>query len=203
MGNTNDFNDLRLSGFNVDEGITYTGNSEKYIAALQRFLRRSDNTRAVISGILDEQGCEELTATVHALKSNARMIGADRLAQTAETMELHGRLNEYDRMFSYKAEILRLFDEVVSALRPYGELEEVHPASELSAKEAAETGDALIEAVEDYDDEKAVKLIDKLMRYPFRYTLINVLKNAREDLAEYEYNEALLKIRRVVSQIED
>ena len=41
------------------------------------------------------------------------------------------------------------------------------------------------------------------MRYPFRYTLINVLKNARDDLTEFEYNEALLKIRRVASQIED
>ena len=48
-----------------------------------------------------------------------------------------------------------------------------------------------------------MELIDRLMRYPFRFTLINVLKNAKEDISEFEYTDALLKIRRVVSQIED
>ena len=48
-----------------------------------------------------------------------------------------------------------------------------------------------------------MRLVDTLMRYPFRFTLINVLKNAKEDIREYEYTEALIKIRRVVSQIED
>ena len=72
-----------------------------------------------------------------------------------------------------------------------------------TAEQAEKTGSALIEAIEDFDDEKALSLIDELMRYPFRFTLINVLKNAKEDIREFEYTEALLKVRRVVSQIED
>ena len=206
MDTTNNFDDLRQKGFNVEEGITYTGNREKYIAALQRFLRRSGKTREMIGGVnsaSDEEKYEELTSTVHALKSNARTIGADRLAMTAENMEMHGRLHEYQQMLSLKDELFVKFDEVVDALKPYGEMEEIHPATELSAREAEKTAAALIDAVEDYDADKAAELIDKLMRYPFRYTLINVLKNARDDLTEFEYNEALLKIRRVASQIED
>ena len=203
MDNTHSFDDLKLQGFNVEEGLTYTGNREKYIAAMQRFLKRADKTRGAITSAVDSEDYEELTTHVHALKSNARTIGADSLASVAESMELNGRINEYEQMISLKDELLRLFDETLVALKPYGEMEEVHPKSELSAKEAEETAAALIDAVEDYDDEKAKELIDRLMRYPFRYTLINVLKNAREDIMEYEYTEALLKIRRVVSQIED
>ena len=109
----------------------------------------------------------------------------------------------YDDMVSRMDELFRTFDETVSALKPYGEMEELHPRSEISAAEAEKVGTDLIDAVEDYDDERAKELIDKLMRYPFRYTLINVLKNARDDIMEYEYTEALVKIKRVVSQIED
>ena len=38
-----DFEDIKLKGFNVDEGLTYTGSVEKYAAALQRILRRAKN----------------------------------------------------------------------------------------------------------------------------------------------------------------
>lgn len=203
MDRANGFDELKLQGFNVEEGLTYTGNREKYIAGLQRFLRRAERTRESIVAKAGEKDYEELTLLVHALKGNARTIGAASLASVAEAMELSGRLNEYDRMLSYMDELLEKFDDTVAVLKPYGEMEQIHPKAEITAKEAEETADALIEAVEDFDDVRAKELIDKLMRYPFRYTLINVLKNAREDIMEYEYTEALVKIRRVASQIED
>ena len=99
--------------------------------------------------------------------------------------------------------LLNEMKNIVELIRPYGMMEEVHPASEISAEDAEKTGAELIDAVEDFDDERAMELIDRLMRYPFRFTLINVLKNAKEDISEFEYTDALLKIRRVVSQIED
>lgn len=198
-----DFEDIKLKGFNVDEGLTYTGSVEKYAAALQRFLRRAGNTETSIKDSAAAGDYEELTILVHALKGNARTIGADALANVAEAMELDGKKKAYDDMVSRMDELFRAFDETVSALKPYGEMEELHPRSEISAVEAEKVGTDLIDAVEDYDDERAKELIDKLMRYPFRYTLINVLKNARDDIMEYEYTEALVKIKRVVSQIED
>ena len=198
-----DFEDIKLKGFNVDEGLNFTGSVEKYAAALQRFLRRADNTETSIKHSAAAGDYEELTILVHALKGNARTIGADALANIAEAMELDGKKKAYDDMVSRMDELFRTFDETVSALKPYGEMEELHPRSEISAAEAEKVGTDLIDAVEDYDDERAKELIDKLMRYPFRYTLINVLKNARDDIMEYEYTEALVKIKRVVSQIED
>lgn len=203
MDGINSFEDLRLQGFNVDEGLTYTGNRDKYIAALQRFVLRAGKTKESLSNEIDREDYEALTTLVHALKGNARTIGAASLASVAESMELYGRMNEYDQMLSLKDDLFKEFDDTVSALKPYGEMEQIHPKAEISAKEAEETADALIEAIEDFDDAKAKELIDRLMRYPFRYTLINVLKNAREDIMDYEYTEALLKIRRVASQIED
>ena len=197
------FDDLKKAGFNVDEGFGFTGNAEKYLAALQRFYRRSPRTISGIKDSISGKKYDELVILVHALKSNARTIGADALGSVAEQMELLGKSGENDRMVSSSDELLEKLDKVVRIIEPYGLMEKVHPASEISAEEAEKTGRELIEAVEDFDDEKALELIDSLMRYPFRFTLINVLKNAREDIREYEYTEALLKIRRVVSQIED
>ena len=197
------YEDLKEQGFDVDEGFTYTGSSEKYLAALQRFYRRSGTTTGYIREMSGEGQYEELTIVVHALKSNARTIGADHLAGLAEQMELLGKASSYAEMSAFKDELLSEMERVVNAIEPYGQMEEVHPKSEISAQRAEKAGAELIEAIEDFDDETALPLVDELMRYPFRFTLINVLKNAKEDIRDFEYTEALLKVRRVVSQIED
>ena len=197
------FNDLKKAGFNTEEGMTYTGSSEKYLAALQRFYKRADKTRDSINEGSANENYEEMTTIVHALKSNARTIGADTLASIAEQMERYGKSEEFYEMESLKDVLLDELGSVVECIRPYGEMEEVHPSSEISAEEAERIGNELIEAIEGFEDDKAINLIDELMRYPFRFTLINVLKKAREDVRDFEYNEALLKIRRVISQIED
>ncbi len=198
-----DFEDLKKAGFNVEEGFTYTGNGEKYLAALQRFYRRSEKNLRAIDESCHNKDDEELTILVHALKSNARTIGADSLGELSEEMENLGRNGKINELFALVDQLSEKYKTVLDIIRPYGLMAEVHPASEISAEEAEKTGAALIEAVEDYDDEKALELIEKLMHYPFRFTLINVLKNAMEDIREYEYTEALVKIKRVVSQIED
>lgn len=197
------FDDLKAAGLNVEEGIGYTGNNEKYLAALQRFYRRSFKVVSSINDFTADDAYDELVIIVHALKSNARMIGADHLGNIAEEMEALGKSGDNAAMASKTKTLINEMHQVVETIRPYGMMEEVHPASEISAGEAEKTGAELIEAVEDFDDERSLELIDRLMRYPFRFTLINVLKNAKEDISEFEYTDALLKIRRVVSQIED
>ena len=203
MYNDLKYEDIRSKGFNVEEGLTYTGSNEKYVAALQRFYRRSGKTTEDIQRLSAEGKYEDLTTLVHALKSNARTIGADHLAGIAEQMELFGKASSFEEMAAHKDDLISEMERVVKALDPYGQMEEVHPRSEISPEEAEKVGSALIEAMQDFDDETALSLIDELMRYPFRFTLINVLKNAREDIREFEYTEALIKVRRVVSQIED
>ena len=197
------FEDLGKQGINVEEGIGFTGSREKYLAALQRFYRRAEKNIESISDESSGKKGEELTITVHALKSNARMIGADRLGSIAEEMELSGKAGEYDKQFSITESLIDEYQKVLGIIEPYGEMQEVHPASEISADEASKAGKALIEALEDYDDEAALEQLHILMHYPFRFTLINVLKNAEADIKDFEYTEALLKARRVVSQIED
>ena len=75
--------------------------------------------------------------------------------------------------------------------------------SRSTASSGTIAGKALIDALEDYDDEAALEQLHILMHYPFRFTLINMLKNAEADIKDFEYTEALLKARRVISQIED
>ena len=197
------FEDLIAAGFNMEEGLTYTGNREKYLAALQRFYRRIPKIREELSRAEEKEDYEAITIAVHALKSNARTIGADDLALLSERMELAGKSVCFDDIQRALPALYTELEKAEKALVPYGKLDEVHPSTEISAEKAEKVGGELIEAVEDFDYDRSLALIDELMRYPFRFTLINVLKNAKEDLCEFEYNDALLKIRRVVSQIED
>ena len=107
------YEDLKEQGFDVDEGFTYTGSSEKYLAALQRFYRRSGKTTGYIREMSGEGQYEELTIVVHALKSNARTIGADHLAGLAEQMELLGMASSYAEMSAFKDELLSEIENIV------------------------------------------------------------------------------------------
>lgn len=61
-----------------------TGNSEKYLAALQRFYRRSEKNLGAIVESCRNKDSEELTILVHALKSNARTIEIKRVVSRTE-----------------------------------------------------------------------------------------------------------------------
>jgi HPt (histidine-containing phosphotransfer) domain-containing protein len=94
------YDDLKQAGINVEEGLSYTGDSEKYLAALQRFYRRADKTKAAIRDYLSGSMCEELTILVHALKTNARTIGANPLGELAERMETLGKEGNDEALLS-------------------------------------------------------------------------------------------------------
>ena len=44
----NDFQDLKEAGMNVEGGLKYTLDKERFLAALQRFYRRSENNISAI-----------------------------------------------------------------------------------------------------------------------------------------------------------
>ncbi|MBR2275033.1 MAG: Hpt domain-containing protein [Lachnospiraceae bacterium] len=203
MNNDVRFDDLAIWGLNIEEGLAYTGNKEKYLAAIQRFYRRAPGALDTIEKSAAEGRYEDLTISVHALKSNAKMLGADRLSGLAEKMEGLGKGGRTEEMLKHLEELVFEYRQLTDILKPYGEMEEVHPASEISADEAQRAGAALLKALNDYDDEESYRQLHLLIRYPFRFTLINVLKEAERDIGEYDYPAATLKVRRVVSQIED
>ncbi|MBQ6318699.1 MAG: Hpt domain-containing protein [Lachnospiraceae bacterium] len=193
---------LNETGLDTKTGTSYTGGQDKYISALQRFYKNYEKNRAKVCEYLQAKDYENYMITVHALKSNARMIGARDLSTLFETLETAARNNEIGLIEPQNAVALKEYDELIQKLAPIGAMGDVRAADEISAEAARETVDKLLEALDDFDDEEAKKLAEVLSGYPFRLTQAEKLKEAAAFIEDFMYEEAAEIIRQIAPAIE-
>lgn len=193
---------LETEGINVKEGMGYTGGKEKYIAALQRYLKGYDTNRKAVEELKASGDTEGYMIKVHALKSNSRMIGATEAAEAFERLETAAREGDTGYIEDNTKAALEKYDRLIDIIRPVGEIEDVRVAGELSAEEARDTADRLMEALDEFDDELSSQLVSKLAGYPFRVTQRQKLNEAADNIGNFLYDEALELIKEIYAAIE-
>lgn len=192
---------LKQTGIDVQAGMGYTGGEEKYLSALSRFYRSFEKNKTSIEDAFNKKDLESYLITVHALKSNAKMIGASTLSRLFETLEMAARANDTEQINKETVQVIMEYSRLVAKLRPIGEMGEVRAADEIGADEAKITADELLEALDDFDDERSKKLARKLSGYPFRMTQRDLLKKAESLIDDFMYDEAADVIRQIVPSI--
>ncbi len=197
-----DLNHLDAHGINTEEGIGYTGSMEKYIRALQRYYKNHKENRASVERLFAAHDTEGFMIKVHALKSNSRMIGADEAADAFEKLESAAKDGDLAYIEENTSAALCRYDEAVEAISPVGEMEEIRISGELSADEAKETAEKLLEALEEFDDDLSAELVVRLKGYPFRPTQKGKVDEAGEYIHAFLYDEALSLIKEVIPAIE-
>ncbi|MBR4574182.1 MAG: Hpt domain-containing protein [Lachnospiraceae bacterium] len=193
---------LNETGLDTETGISYTGGQDKYISALWRFYKNFEKNRTKVCEYLAAKDYESYMITVHALKSNAGMIGARDLSTLFETLETAARDNEIGLIEAQNAVALKEYDELIQKLAPIAAMGDVRAADEISAEVARETVDKLLEALDDFDDEEAKRLTKVLSGYPFRLTQAEKLKEAAAFIEDFMYEEAAEIIRQIAPAIE-
>lgn len=197
------FDCLVSAGFDVETGFAYTGGEERYLSALQRFYRSYGKMSAAIAESEKSEDLEAYTRNVHSLKSNSMMIGANELSEKAKLLEQAGRDGDLALIHAETPALAALHARCIDTLRPFGEMERVRVAGEISGAEARLVGKELLTALDDFDDDRAAGLLNTLSGYPFRLTQKNLLNDARDHIENFEYDEALDLIKTILEQIED
>lgn len=193
---------LNETGLDTGTGISYTGGEDRYISALSRFYKNYGKNRAAICEYLAAGDHENYKITVHALKSNAKMIGAHDLSSLFETLEEAAGNGDIGLIESVNGTALKEYEELVQKLSPVAGMGDVRAAGEISADAARQTADKLLAALDDFDDEEAKRLADILSGYPFRITQSVKLKEAVSDIEDFMYDEAADIIRSIIPAIE-
>ncbi|MBP5413808.1 MAG: Hpt domain-containing protein [Lachnospiraceae bacterium] len=189
-------------GLDTKTGMDYTGGSDKYLSAIKRYRGSYEKNRIKIAEYLTSKDYESYMITVHALKSNSRMIGAMRLGEAFEELEMSARNNDIEVIDAKTQPTLEMYDELIKKLSPIDELGDVRAADEISADVAKDTADKLLVALDDFDDELSKELAKKLSGYPFRITQKEKLKEAIAYIEDFMYDEAIDVIREIYSAIE-
>lgn len=197
-----DVEQLKNLGIDIQMGYDYTGGQDKYISALQRYYKSSDRNISRINEYLNTGDTENLTITVHSLKSNSKMIGAARLSSEFETLENALRSNDMDTVNDGIEQTMEDYVRLIEALKPLGEQDTFMAAGEITADEAKDTADKLFEALDEFDDILAAKLAARLAGYPFRITQRDKLREAADNINNFMYDEAAELIREIYREIE-
>lgn len=178
------------AGINVSEGVSFTGREDKYLAAIQRFYHSYDNIKYNLESLRAANDLKNYVILIHALKSNAKTIGADKLSELALNLEIKGKEGDTAYIDENTPVLFEEYDKVIGILKPYGLMTNIKASGEIDGKEALEITDKLLLALEDYDDDTALSLIDKLFDYPFVITRKEQLNKARSYTDDFCYDEA-------------
>jgi len=152
-------------GISVPEGIKNSGGIENFIFSLHLFLDTIDTNAKVLRDSYDSGNIRLYTIKVHALKSSARIIGAEELSSMAAALEDAGNredksfidhhalklLEEYEK---YKEKLSRLHDETDISDKPV-----------ISEEELKEAYDALSDVIPQMDYDSVEMIMDNLTEY--------------------------------------
>ena len=150
-------------GIDADEGIKNSGGVSAYIYALKLFLETIPDNIKVIRDAYDVENIRLYTIKVHALKSSAKIIGANKLSAFAKDMEDAG--NREDRTYIDQNHKLLLseyerFKELLSRLKESNENKEPVPEDTLS-----EAYSALSDVIPQMDYDSVEMILDSLSEY--------------------------------------
>ncbi len=197
-----ELNILKEAGLDTETGLSYTGGLDKYISAANRFYKNYEKNRTKVEEYLSAKDYENYMITVHALKSNSKMIGALELSAGFEALEGAARDNDTAYIEAHNAEVISMYEKLMDGLKPIGLRDSAQAAGEISGNEAKQVSDSLLAALDDFDDEKSKELANKLSGYPFRITQRDRLKEAIAFIDDFMYDEAAEIIREIYTAIE-
>ena len=129
-----------VQGLNVDEGVEHCGSVDAYLDTLKIFADAVKSGVNEIADFYNQSDWKNFTTKVHALKSSARVIGADELSERARRLEDAGNSGYINEIKDGTAALLELYLSYESKLAP------------LIAKPTVDTSDKPLIGDEDFSD---------------------------------------------------
>ncbi|MCR5011458.1 MAG: DegV family EDD domain-containing protein [Lachnospiraceae bacterium] len=99
----------RIRGINYEHGLEYSGDEEIYYTVMEAFYESIDEKSDELDGYYEDGDWENYTIKVHALKSSARLVGADELADDAQALEAAAKERDVDYIKAHHLATMKEF----------------------------------------------------------------------------------------------
>lgn len=150
----------------TSSGLTNCGSLDDYLETMKLFAEAYTENRKAIENFYNAEDWKNYTIRVHALKSSARIIGANELGELAAALEAAGNAGDVAKI---QAETPRLFDlyaaciNVLQPVAPADTAEETSDAKELlTPEELSEVYEALKEVAATFDYDSAQFVLEDI-----------------------------------------
>lgn len=81
---------------NIDTGLDYTGRADVYLDLLKAFYNLTDENIEELDRLYSDEDFENYSIKADAMKTSARIIGANKLGEKAYRLEVAGKTGNYD-----------------------------------------------------------------------------------------------------------
>ena len=186
-----DFSWLKdVDNISVDEGIQASGGFPLFITSLQMFHNTIDYNVDVLNKAFAEADYSLYTIKVHALKSSARIIGADKLSKLAEELEMAGKSNNIELI---KEKHQRLINDYLSFKDSLSKLSDDPKSNSdlepISSQDLNDAYESLRETIEQMDYDSAEMIIEGLESYKLANEDAELVKELKKSLSMFDWDE--------------
>jgi CheY-like chemotaxis protein len=193
---------------NTEIGLArVSGAEDLYRGSLELFNERLPSECGKMSAALGENDLNSFAITVHSMKSALSTVGAMRLADAAQELEMKAK----GHMPDYCSEHYPVFEEKLLAL--YEQLSrllkrEYHAATNAVKKRGGTAylrlqSEKAVSAAEEFDSDMGFELLMGLTEFDYGDETNALLESVKAAFLEFDCGQAAKKLRRIIAEIED
>ncbi len=155
-----------IKGINIDDALKYTGGADVLETTLKEFYKNIDKNSDRIQEFVVEEDWRNYTILVHALKSSARLIGADKLSDDAKYLEKCGDDENVSEIIKKTPPLLELYRSYKENLAPLcAESQDDSGKQEMTLEQYSEAINNIKECIEAFDFDTADQIVAMVKDY--------------------------------------
>ena len=200
---------LENAGIHTHSGIQYCrGDKEFYMELLTKFAKDAQQKETDINNFFEQEDFDNYRIVVHALKSTAKMVGADSLSENARHAEAAAKNHDADYIREHHGELIAEYHDVVQCISDVLELGQNVPmeegeVTELSADGLIQRLEELKEGLDTFEADKAESLIAEMSGAVYNGVSVGeLLCDVRQDVDDFEFGAASEKVEALIRKAE-
>ena len=203
---------LEKAGINTNSGIGYcNGDKDFYIELLTSFVDGANSKESELGNFFEKKDMKNYGIVVHALKSTAKMIGADSLSDNAKQAEAAAKADNLEYITAHHEELMMQYGNIVTSIcdalgisvNNGQQMEEVKEERKISKEELISQLKDLKDSLDYFLEEKSLEIVSSMDGevYP-GVSVGEFLKDIRKDVDDYEFVSASKKVSALISHME-
>ena len=180
----------KVDGLNVKEGVEHCGSVDAYLDTLTIFAESVKSGVKEIADFYRNADWKSYTTKVHALKSSARVIGADELSERARRLEDAGNSGYVNEIKDGTAALLELYMSYESKLASLIAKPVVDASDKplISDEDLSEALESLKEAAAEFDYDSVTFVLEQLEEYRLPDDRLERFKSIREAASKLDWD---------------
>ncbi|MBR1854646.1 MAG: EAL domain-containing protein [Lachnospiraceae bacterium] len=183
-------------GLDREQGIRNCGSEGTYQVVLKAFRDDIADKSANLQKAYDKKDWQRYAVEVHAIKSSARMIGADELSKLAEKMELAAEVETIGLIEANHARLLDMYQGFQEADVDRGEEEKLGKSREgkpyMSEKQWRDACQTLREFAQNMDMDNSLLVLESMQEYNLHEHELETEEKIRLLITQLKWEELIL-----------